>query len=147
MQAVPVSVLCNPDMTQHMQAKGWHYGFAIASQDSPLAHEAAQFKAQHPMSDEEPQMADWNGGIGSAQLGWLNEQLALAKLSGERVIVACHHQIGGGATACLYLFVLHSDACRRRGCRQRLKAILQSAVPPSRMCKQDGTLPLSFNCA
>ncbi|DBA97345.1 hypothetical protein WJX77_003255 [Trebouxia sp. C0004] len=72
-------------------------GHSQYPQDSPLAREATQFKAQHPMSDEEPQMADWNGGIGSAQLGWLNEQLALAKLSGERVIVACHHQIGQGA--------------------------------------------------
>ncbi len=80
------------------------------------------------MSDEEPQMADWNGGIGSAQLTWLNEQLALAKLSGERVIVACHHQIGQGATACLYSFILHSDAYRRLDCRQRLKAIFWTAV-------------------
>ena len=79
------------------------------------------------MSDEEPQMADWNGGIGSAQLGWLNEQLALAKLSGERVIVACHHQIGQGATACLHSLA-HREAYRTLDCRQCAKASLQSAV-------------------
>ena len=79
------------------------------------------------MSDEEPQMADWNGGIGSAQLGWLNEQLALAKLSGERVIVACHHQIGQGATTCLHSLA-HRGAYRTLDCRQCAKASLQSAV-------------------
>ena len=67
-----------------------------APQDSPLAQEAAQFKSQHPMSAEEPHMADWNGGIGSAQLAWLREQLARAQHDQERIIVACHHQIGKG---------------------------------------------------
>ena len=99
------------------------------------------------MSDEEPQMADWNGGIGSAQLGWLNEQLTLAKLSGERVIVACHHQIGQGATACLYSFVLHGGAYNRLNCRQRLEAILQTAVRQAGCVSKDGTLPLSLSCA
>ena len=79
------------------------------------------------MSDEEPQMADWNGGIGSAQLGWLKEQLALAKLSGERVVVACHHQIGQGVTACLH-HILHSAAYKRLDYRQLSQAILQTAV-------------------
>ena len=65
-------------------------------QDSLLGQEAAQFKSQHPMSAEEPHMADWNGGVGSAQLAWLREQLARAKHDQERVIVACHHQIGKG---------------------------------------------------
>ncbi len=48
------------------------------------------------MSTEEPHMSDWNGGIGSAQMAWLQDQLAQAKLLQERVIVACHHQIGKG---------------------------------------------------
>ena len=65
-------------------------------QGSPLAQEAAQFKSQHPMSAEEPHMADWNGGVGSAQLAWLQEQLVRAQHDQERIIIACHHQIGKG---------------------------------------------------
>ncbi|KAA6427520.1 MAG: hypothetical protein FRX49_02183 [Trebouxia sp. A1-2] len=88
-------------LIDELRMPGSYYSRELPSRwrliDSKLAQEAAHFKAQHPMSDEEPQMADWNGGIGSAQSGWLNEQLALAKLLGERVIVACHHQIGQGA--------------------------------------------------
>ncbi len=94
------------------------------------------------MSDEEPQMADWNGGIGSAQLGWLNEQLALAKLSGERVIVACHHQIGQGATACLYLFILHSDAYRNLDCRQQIQAVFRTAVQQAGHVSKLGLCPI-----
>lgn len=55
------------------------------------------------MSAEEPQMADWNGGIGSEQLAWLKDQLAQAQLCQERVLIACHHQIGAGV---LPIFVL-----------------------------------------
>ncbi|KAL3149222.1 hypothetical protein ABBQ32_002045 [Trebouxia sp. C0010 RCD-2024] len=71
-----------------------HSGF---SQESDIGQEAAAFKAQHPLSPAEPQMADWNGGIGARQLAWLREQLASACQSQERIIVACHHQIGKGA--------------------------------------------------
>lgn len=48
------------------------------------------------MSPEEPQMADWNGGVGSRQLAWLNDELASACQSQQRSIIACHHQIGKG---------------------------------------------------
>ena len=67
-----------------------------------LAQEAAAFKAEHPMSPAEPQMADWNGGVGSHQLAWLKEQLANAQESQERVIVACHHQIGKGIQCAVF---------------------------------------------
>ena len=68
----------------------------LCGQDSDIVQEAATFKAQHAMLPEEPQMADWNGGIGSRQLAWLNDELASACQSQERSIVACHHQIGKG---------------------------------------------------
>lgn len=68
----------------------------LCTQESDIGQEAAAFKAQHPLSPAEPQMADWNGGIGARQLAWLREQLASACQSQERIIVACHHQIGKG---------------------------------------------------
>lgn len=75
------------------------YQLLLCTQGSALAQEAAAFKAEHPMSPAEPQMVDWNGGIGSHQLVWLKEQLSDANTSQERVIVACHHQIGKGTHA------------------------------------------------
>ena len=75
------------------------YQLLWCTQGSALVQEAAAFKAEHPMSPAEPQMADWNGGVGSHQLAWLKEQLADAIRTQERVIVACHHQIGKGTPA------------------------------------------------
>ena len=69
---------------------------ACYGQDSPIGQETIKFKAQHPLSAEEPQMSDWNGGLASAQLHWLKQQLAQAASRQQRVIVACHHQIGKG---------------------------------------------------
>mmetsp|Transcript_14244 Transcript_14244/g.43023 ORF Transcript_14244/g.43023 Transcript_14244/m.43023 type:complete len:105 (-) Transcript_14244:781-1095(-) len=36
--------------------------------DSSLGQEAAQYLDNHPLSDSEPHMHNWNGGIGKAQL-------------------------------------------------------------------------------
>ena len=75
-----------------------------------MAQEAAAFKAEHPISPAEPQMADWNGGIGSHQLAWLRERLADANSSQEHVIVACHHQIGKGTPVSMHAH-LHTTRC------------------------------------
>ena len=32
----------------------------------------------------------WNGGIGSEQMKWLNEQLSIAQKTGKKVVVLCH---------------------------------------------------------
>jgi manganese-dependent ADP-ribose/CDP-alcohol diphosphatase len=53
--------------------------------------------AAHPLSPQNPQMSSWNGGVTQQQLEWLREELAAAAASGERVIVASHHQLGEGA--------------------------------------------------
>ena len=69
---------------------------ACYCQESPIGQETIKFKAQHPRSADKPQMTDWNGGVASAQLHWLKQQLAQATTTQQRVIVACHHQIGKG---------------------------------------------------
>lgn len=53
------------------------------------------------MSDENPQMAHWNGGVTQRQLGWLKQQLAEAEAAGERVITASHHQANAGSAVVL----------------------------------------------
>lgn len=55
------------------------------------------YMAAHPLSAENPQMSDWNGGVTAQQLAWLRGELAAAEAAGERVIVAAHHQVGQGA--------------------------------------------------
>jgi len=55
-----------------------------------------EFVAAHPMSEEEPQMSSWNGGITQRQLAWLRGELSAAEAAGERVLVASHHQVGRG---------------------------------------------------
>mmetsp|Transcript_14247 Transcript_14247/g.43033 ORF Transcript_14247/g.43033 Transcript_14247/m.43033 type:complete len:217 (-) Transcript_14247:394-1044(-) len=65
--------------------------------DSSLGQEAAQYLDNHPLSDSEPHMHNWNGGIGKAQLKWLEEELASASEAGNRCLVAGHHQVGQGA--------------------------------------------------
>jgi hypothetical protein len=55
------------------------------------------FMAAHPMSEADPQMSSWNGGITRRQLEWLQRELSAAEVAGERVIACSHHQLGQGA--------------------------------------------------
>ena len=78
--------------------------------DSPAVLEALAYKQAHPLSEEaNPQMSDWNGGITSAQMEWLKQQLAAAEAGGERVIVACHHQVGARAARDSHMAWNHED--------------------------------------
>ena len=43
----------------------------------------------------EARMVRWNGGVGAAQLAWLEGQLGEARTSGERVVVASHRTCSG----------------------------------------------------
>ena len=74
--------------------------FKNAPQDSELGQEAVTYKQQHPLTEEEPHMTDWNGGIGKQQLAWLSAELQQAAASQQRVILACHHQLGQGMLCC-----------------------------------------------
>jgi len=65
--------------------------------DSDAVQEAEAYMSAHPLGEDEPQMASWNGGITSSQLRWLDERLTEANVAGESVIVAAHHQAGRGA--------------------------------------------------
>lgn len=65
-------------------------------QDSELGQEASAYIQQHPLSEQEPHMVSWNGGIGKRQFAWLADQLQQASTDNQRVIIACHHQLGLG---------------------------------------------------
>ena len=65
-----------------------------------MGQETVAFKAQHPCTEQEPHIVDWNGGIGKQQFAWLSEQLQQAAAAQERVIIACHHQLGQGESCC-----------------------------------------------
>lgn len=65
--------------------------------DSWQYKEALEYERAHPLSEKEPQMSPWNGGLSKKQMGWLKNELRTAEAAGEKVIVACHHQFGFGA--------------------------------------------------
>ncbi len=59
--------------------------------------EAREYEKAHPLSQEEPQMSPWNGGLSKKQTEWLTNELKTAESAGDKVIIACHHQFGFGA--------------------------------------------------
>jgi len=79
------------DTTDLCTGSGWPEGSAQLA-------EARAFKAGHPGPLE-----DWNGGLGSAQMRWLREQLAAAEAAGDKVIVASHHPIGEGSARATHM--------------------------------------------
>lgn len=88
-------------------------GHSNMDPDSPAVQEAIAYKHAHPLSeDANPQMSDWNGGITSAQMDWLKQQLAAAEAGGEVVVVGCHHQVGAGAARDTHLAWNH-DVIRK----------------------------------
>lgn len=71
--------------------------------------EAEGFLKAHPLSEDEPQMSTWNGGIGRAQRAWLLDELAAAERAAERVIVALHHPLVSGAAPATHLVWNHAE--------------------------------------
>ena len=59
--------------------------------------EAREYEQAHPLSEKEPQMSPWNGGLSKIQLEWLQNELKIADASGEKIIIGSHHQFGCGA--------------------------------------------------
>ena len=53
----------------------------LIGQGSLEETEATEFKESHPMSSENPQMADWNGGIGSKQMRYRRHETLVMKVS------------------------------------------------------------------
>lgn len=66
-----------------------------AKEGSEELEEAKRFVEAHPLSEAEPHMKTWNGGIASKQMSWFKQTLHDAEQAGERVIVATHHPIAG----------------------------------------------------
>ena len=77
-------VLDTTDLSTH---GGWPEG-------SDKAQEASAFLAAH---EGEERMQRYNGGVGAEQLKWLRSELAKARESRCRLIVASHHCLARGA--------------------------------------------------
>ncbi|KAK9838820.1 hypothetical protein WJX74_003943 [Apatococcus lobatus] len=77
--------------------------------DSKLGEEAAAYQEAHPLSEQEPHMHGWNGGIGSDQMRWLRQQLQRADADGVNVICSCHHQLGPGAARATHMAWNHKS--------------------------------------
>lgn len=67
-----------------------HSGYSQGSQQSK---EADTYLKNHPLTDKDPHMVSWNGGITSSQMRWFCEQLDEAKENGLHVVICSHHQI------------------------------------------------------
>lgn len=67
-----------------------HSGY---SQGSYQTQEADAYLKNHPLTDEDPHMVSWNGGITSLQMKWLCQQLDEATEKDLNVVMCSHHQI------------------------------------------------------
>lgn len=66
-----------------------------APEGSQELEEANRYLEAHPLSEAEPHMKSWNGGIGKLQMEWLKESLHKSEQAGDRVVIATHHPIAG----------------------------------------------------
>lgn len=108
-----------------------HSGY---SEDTWQAAETRAFQAAHPMSDDFPHMHDWNGGLTSRQLQWLEDTLNKAQSEGEKILVVCHHPLGRGSSPDEYLAWNHEevvDLLTRHSC---VKAVLHGHYHPGGYC-------------
>jgi len=92
-------------------------GHANHPSDSEPARESAAYLASNPLSEKNPHMIPWNGGITKRQMAWLKAEIRRAERRGKLVLVACHHPI-------------HPDSARQShlawNYREILKALRQS---------------------
>ncbi|KAK9848481.1 hypothetical protein WJX84_012363 [Apatococcus fuscideae] len=78
-------------------------GHSGKSKDAHESKEAQAYWEAHPLSEAEPHMQSWNGGIGAQQMRWLHHKLQEADRQRMRVICTCHHQIGPGAARATHM--------------------------------------------
>lgn len=78
-------------------------GRLCAQPEAPPPRFMQAFLTAQPMSDANPQMSSWNGGISQRQLAWLCDELSAAEAAGERVIACSHHQVGRGAARATHM--------------------------------------------
>ncbi|MDB4673740.1 metallophosphoesterase [Verrucomicrobiales bacterium] len=79
--------------TTPLPESGWRLVVLDGTTESTFGHPRksdAWHRAVEVWERMEPRPEEWNGGLGEAQLAWLEETLAAARKTGERVIVACH---------------------------------------------------------
>ena len=76
-----------------LPAKGWRLVVLDGTMESTFGHPRKSDEWHHSAEvweKMEPRPEEWNGGLGEAQLAWLEETLTEAERTRERVIVACH---------------------------------------------------------
>jgi hypothetical protein len=57
------------------------------------ARSAAEVELARLVREQMPQAKPWNGGIGAAQLAWLDRSCATARTEGRNVVIFAHHPV------------------------------------------------------
>lgn len=83
---------------------------------------ASRWLEDHPL-EVHPQASPWNGGLGGAQLDWLEDELRAAAASGESTVVLSHHPVHPGAARARYLAWDHEEVL------SRLRSLPEEVVP------------------
>ena len=74
----------------------WRFAVLDGSDLSTFGHAAGSEKrltAEAFLKASQKPLADYNGGLGTAQMSWLREQLTAARAAGQQVILFCHYPI------------------------------------------------------
>ncbi|CAK9194490.1 unnamed protein product [Sphagnum troendelagicum] len=74
--------------------------------------EAMTFMHNHPLGEANPQMSEWNGGLGSEQKTWLAHILSDAERQGTHLIVAGHHPLVVGSAPSTHLLWNHEEVAK-----------------------------------
>lgn len=80
------------------EKKGWLFVFLEGNDltflsDNQEVVEKARILTSKLKADGKPNYHEWNGGLGKAQINWLDKQLTLAKKSGFKVAIFCHYPL------------------------------------------------------
>ena len=85
------------EKTYYSWTKGkWRFAVLDGSDLSTYGHAAGSEKrlaAEAFLKASKKPLADYNGGLGTAQIAWLREQLTAARDAGQQVILFCHYPI------------------------------------------------------
>jgi manganese-dependent ADP-ribose/CDP-alcohol diphosphatase len=76
--------------------KGWRFVVLDGNVVSLFAHESdspAAAEARKIFDAAAGKLLDYNGGLGQAQLAWLETELQEARRAGQRVILFCHYPV------------------------------------------------------
>ena len=80
------------------EKEGWHFVFLDGNEITlnsvnPEIVAKAEKMLSELKNNEQPNANDWNGGIGSEQISWLEKQLKQAAAKNLNVVVFCHYPL------------------------------------------------------